>query len=62
MLNSFNSWMKPRKEGSTGDSQGGDTFLNVEKGCLFLLTAGYYEVWARATDDAGRTQPMVLPG
>ena len=39
MLNSFNSWMKPRKEGSTGDSQGGDTFLNVEKGCLFLLTA-----------------------
>ena len=23
---------------------------------------GYYEVWARATDDAGRTQPMVLPG
>jgi Fic family protein len=39
MLNSFYSWMKPRKEGSTGDSQGGDTFLNVEKGCLFLLTA-----------------------
>lgn len=24
--------------------------------------AGYYEVWARATDDAGRAQPMVLPG
>ena len=24
--------------------------------------AGYYEVWARATDSAGRTQPMVLPG
>jgi DMSO/TMAO reductase YedYZ molybdopterin-dependent catalytic subunit len=24
--------------------------------------AGYYEVWARATDDAGRSQPMVLPG
>ncbi len=23
---------------------------------------GYYEVWARATDDAGRSQPMVLPG
>jgi DMSO/TMAO reductase YedYZ molybdopterin-dependent catalytic subunit len=23
---------------------------------------GYYEVWARATDDAGRAQPMVLPG
>jgi DMSO/TMAO reductase YedYZ molybdopterin-dependent catalytic subunit len=22
---------------------------------------GYYEVWARATDDAGRSQPMVLP-
>ena len=23
---------------------------------------GYYEVWARATDDAGRAQPMLLPG
>lgn len=23
---------------------------------------GYYEVWARATDDAGVSQPMVLPG
>jgi len=23
---------------------------------------GYYEVWARATDSAGRAQPMVLPG
>ena len=24
--------------------------------------AGYYEVWARATDSTGRAQPMVLPG
>ncbi len=24
--------------------------------------AGYYEVWVRATDDRGRSQPMVLPG
>lgn len=24
--------------------------------------AGYYEVWARATDSAGVSQPMVLPG
>ena len=24
--------------------------------------AGYYEVWARAVDSAGRSQPMVLPG
>ena len=24
--------------------------------------AGYYEVWARATDSMGRAQPMVLPG
>ncbi len=24
--------------------------------------AGYYEVWARAVDDAGRSQPMVIPG
>lgn len=23
---------------------------------------GYYEVWARATDSKGKTQPMVLPG
>ncbi len=23
---------------------------------------GYYEIWARATDDADRAQPMVLPG
>jgi len=23
---------------------------------------GYYEIWARATDDLGRSQPMVLPG
>ena len=22
---------------------------------------GYYEVWARATDDRGRSQPMVMP-
>ena len=24
--------------------------------------AGYYEVWARATDSSGRSQPMVVPG
>lgn len=24
--------------------------------------SGYYEVWARATDQQGRSQPMVLPG
>jgi len=23
--------------------------------------AGYYEVWARAVDDGGRSQPVVLP-
>ena len=23
---------------------------------------GYYEIWARATDSAGRSQPMVVPG
>jgi DMSO/TMAO reductase YedYZ molybdopterin-dependent catalytic subunit len=23
---------------------------------------GYYEIWARATDDMGRSQPMILPG
>lgn len=29
---------------------------------LNLPTHGYYEVWARATDDAGVSQPMVVPG
>ena len=24
--------------------------------------AGYYEIWAQAVDDQGRSQPMVLPG
>ena len=28
---------------------------------LKLPTAGYYEIWARATDDAGVSQPMVMP-
>jgi DMSO/TMAO reductase YedYZ molybdopterin-dependent catalytic subunit len=27
-----------------------------------FAAAGYYEIWARAEDDAGRSQPMVLPG
>ncbi len=27
-----------------------------------LPLTGYYEVWARATDNLGRTQPMVVPG
>lgn len=27
-----------------------------------LPQRGYYEVWARATDDRGRSQPMLLPG
>lgn len=25
-------------------------------------TRGYYEIWARAVDDRGRSQPMVVPG
>ncbi len=29
---------------------------------LAFPQAGYYEIWARATDDDGRSQPMVLPG
>jgi DMSO/TMAO reductase YedYZ molybdopterin-dependent catalytic subunit len=29
---------------------------------LTLPIKGYYEIWARATDDRGRSQPMVLPG
>ncbi|HSF19608.1 MAG TPA: sulfite oxidase [Vicinamibacteria bacterium] len=31
-------------------------------GTLVFPTAGHYEVWARATDHAGRQQPMVVPG
>lgn len=29
---------------------------------LRLPARGYYEIWAKATDDAGASQPMVLPG
>jgi DMSO/TMAO reductase YedYZ molybdopterin-dependent catalytic subunit len=29
---------------------------------LTLPVAGYYEVWARATDANGRSQPMLVPG
>lgn len=27
-----------------------------------LQKEGYYEIWARATDDNGKSQPMILPG
>lgn len=27
-----------------------------------FAAAGYYEIWARAVDDQGRSQPMVVPG
>jgi DMSO/TMAO reductase YedYZ molybdopterin-dependent catalytic subunit len=29
---------------------------------LALPAVGYYEVWVRATDSAGRSQPMLVPG
>ncbi len=29
---------------------------------LSFAEKGYYEIWARATDDSGISQPMVLPG
>jgi hypothetical protein len=29
---------------------------------LTLPGAGYYEIWARATDIGGSTQPMLVPG
>ena len=29
---------------------------------LELPKRGYYEVWARASDDTGRSQPMIVPG
>ena len=32
------------------------------KATVAFPRAGYYEVWARATDTAGQSQPMVLPG
>jgi len=27
-----------------------------------LPRPGYYEIWARATDALGRSQPMLVPG
>ncbi|MEM1137043.1 MAG: sulfite oxidase [Bacteroidota bacterium] len=32
------------------------------KASIELPEAGYYEVWARATDSKGKMQPMVVPG
>ena len=32
------------------------------EGEVTFPTKGYYEIWARATDSAGKAQPMVLPG
>ena len=32
------------------------------EGAVRFPEKGYYEVWAKAEDDAGRAQPMVLPG
>jgi len=29
---------------------------------LQLPEIGYYEIWARATDEKGKAQPLVLPG
>jgi hypothetical protein len=29
---------------------------------ITLPAAGYYEIWARATDDTGVMQPAVVPG
>ena len=29
---------------------------------IAIPTPGYYEIWARAVDDNGRSQPAVLPG
>jgi DMSO/TMAO reductase YedYZ molybdopterin-dependent catalytic subunit len=32
------------------------------KSAVTFPQPGYYEIWARATDNAGRSQPMVVPG
>jgi hypothetical protein len=32
------------------------------QGAMKFPKPGYYEVWARATDDQGVSQPMLLPG
>ena len=29
---------------------------------IAIPTPGYYEIWARALDENGRSQPVVLPG
>ena len=31
-------------------------------GSLRFPSPGYYEIWARATDERGRMQPMLVPG
>ena len=32
------------------------------RAAIVLPAAGYYEIWARATDEAGVSQPMLVPG
>ena len=32
------------------------------RGEIQLPKSGYYELWARATDELGRSQPMLVPG
>jgi sulfite oxidase len=51
------TWL-PTKLKSARNASGPQRFTTE----LAFPSKGYYEVWARATDDSGKMQPMVTPG
>ena len=51
------TWMKADLDAPVNEGAWQNWRAKVE-----FPTKGYYEVWGRATDDAGVTQPMVVPG
>jgi sulfite oxidase len=51
------SWM-PTKLAGARNRYGPQRFATA----IGFPKKGYYEIWARATDDEGRAQPMVVPG
>jgi hypothetical protein len=44
-------------EDPDGPSPNGDS-----QAAVTLPLPGYYEIWVRATDEAGVSQPMLVPG
>ncbi|MGH2376252.1 MAG: hypothetical protein ACRDIC_22655 [bacterium] len=51
------TWMQTRLA-RAGNRYGPQRFATA----ISFPKKGYYEIWARATDDKGRAQPMVVPG